>query len=137
MHALAEGPRLQANLEGSVFVVSCNGLLTARTVRAVRRWLNSNVPAGAGAVVLDYRTAVVVIDDDDLNTLAGPAPAPVLSPPIPLAWLVADKETANAWQRQVLRLALNGQRRFASHLESEAFAWAREQAQLARAAARR
>ena len=127
--------RLRSQLLGCVFVVAATGLLTAQGVRNVRRWVREAVPVEAGAVVMDYRRCAVVITDDDLQALARPELP--LSPTIPLAWLVSDCATAALWNRQVLRLALVGQRRFASCLYESAIAWATEQARLGQSAGQR
>lgn len=130
-----DSARLKAAAVGAVFVVACTGLVTAQTVRNIRRWIVAETPADAGAVLLDYRACVVAMTDAELHDLASPARP--LSPPIPLAWLVRDEQTAELWRRQVLRLALTGQRRFVSRLPEEAFSWATEQARLAQVAERR
>lgn len=130
-----DSTRLKAVAVGAVFVVACTGLLTAQTVRNIRRWVVAETPTQVGAVLLDYRGCVVAMTDAELHDLATPTqPA---SPPIPLAWLVADEQTAELWRRQVLRLALTGQRRFVSCVPEAAFSWATEQARLAQGAARR
>lgn len=130
-----DAARLKTTAIDRVFVVECRGLLTAQTVRNIRRWVPGVLPPDAGAVVLDYRACVIAITDTELQALA--TPTKPLSPPIPLAWVVADEATAELWRRQVLRLALAGQRRFVSCLPEVGYAWAAEQARLAQSAAPR
>lgn len=123
------GALLAPALVQGVFVVTCSGLVTARTVKAIRTWLAAAMPADARAAVIDYRACCLVITDDEMQGLARPDRP--LSPPAPLAWVVADEATADLWRRQVLRLAMSGQRRYVSRDPMQAFAWAQAQAQLA------
>lgn len=132
---MVDAVRLSPQLVGRVLVVACCGLLTAQTIRGVRRWVGSDLPAECGAVVMDYRRCAIAITECELEALASAKPP--LSPPMPLAWVVGDPETAKPWNRQVLRLAFSGQRRFASCQFELAFSWATEQARLGRVAAPR
>lgn len=135
MRSEVGGVRLKATVLDGVFCVRCAGLLTAATVRAIRLWVGPATPVESGAVLMDYRACVIAITDDELQRLARPGLP--LSPPMPLAWLVGDEKTAELWRRQVLRLALTGQRRFVSCVPEVALAWASEQARLGRVAAQR
>lgn len=128
--------RMQTAAVGAVFVVACSGLITAGTVRDIRRWAASGAPTDVGAVLMDYRSCAVAITEGELIDLAATQEPP--SPSTPLAWLLRDEETAAVWRRQALRLALaSGQRRYASSVQAAAFAWATEQARLGRVAAPR
>ena len=82
----------------------------------------------AGAVWVDYTASVVAVSDLELAGLVTPIAAS--AKPVPMAWAVADTGTAALWQRQVLRLAFAGQRRFVSCGQDGAAQWAQEQARL-------
>lgn len=130
-----EGVRLTVSHGDGVCYVSCVGLLTAGAIAGIRMWAVAAFPAGVGAVVMDYRRCVIAVTDAQLQALSGPGPA--ASPSVPLAWLVGDEATAELWRRQVLRLALRGQRRFATCQPEAALAWAEAQARLGLVAAQR
>lgn len=134
MTAVAVGEaRLDHALAHGVYVVTCSGLVTAQTVTAIRAWLAQAMPGTARAAVIDYRACVVAVTEDDLQRLAVPGRSP--SPSAPLAWVVPNDTTAEVWRRQVLRLAMSGQRRYVSCDPVQAHAWAIAQAQLAQAGA--
>lgn len=127
MRLAARQARLQISNRGPVLSVQVSGLVTTRTIDQIRLHL-APMAALAGAVWVDYTASVVAVSDLELAGLVTPIAAS--AKPVPMAWAVADTGTAALWQRQVLRLAFAGQRRFVSCGQDGAAQWAQEQARL-------
>ena len=127
MRLEAKQARLQISNRGPVLSVQVTGLVTVRTIDQIRMHL-APMAAKAGALWVDYTRSVVVVSDLELCGLVAPIATGIK--PIPMAWAVSDTGIAELWQRQVLRLALVGQRRFVSCGLDGAAEWAQAQARL-------
>ena len=127
MRIAAKEARLRISNRGSVLSVQVTGLVTISTIDEIRLFLAPMV-ARASAVWVDYTASAVAASDAELAGLALPIGAG--SESVPIAWATADTGTALLWQRQVLRFALLGKRRFASCGQDGAAKWAQEQARL-------
>ena len=127
MRLEARQARLDVSSQGDVLCVRVSGLVTASTIEQIRRHL-APMAARAGAVWVDYTASAVAVSDLELAGLVA-----TMRPggrQIPMAWAVSDTGTAALWQRQALRFALAGQRRFVSCGPDGAAAWAQAQARL-------
>lgn len=127
MRLAAKEARLRISNRGPVLSVQVSGLVTVATIEEIRLHLAPLVER-AGAVWVDYTTSVVAASDLELAGLVRPIALGARA--TPMAWAVADTGTAALWQRQVLRLAFAGQRRFVSCGQDGAAQWAQEQARL-------
>lgn len=128
MRLIAKQARLQISSRGAVLGVGVSGLVTAGTIKQIRRLLAPMMPM-ARASWIDYTKAAIAVTDLDLQWLALPIAAGATS--IPTAWAVADEGTAELWSRQVVRLALHGHRRFVARGVDAAARWAQQEAALA------
>jgi len=124
----AEQARLLLRGDGRVLSVAVSGLVTARTIDAIRQVI-APYAASAGAVWVDYTRSAIAVSDLELQGLVAPIAAGSRS--VPMAWAVADDGVAELWSRQALRLALFGHRRFVGRGLAAADLWAQQQALLA------
>ena len=110
---------------GDVLAVSAVGLVTVDVVRGIREWMLGQA-ADAKAIAVDYTGAALALTDADLDSLA--AAGGLRRTGLPMAWAVADADTAALWRRQIVRYAFRGQRRHVTQCFASALAWASAQA---------